>query len=119
MFFQGPLAAEGGSAGAGADAHAVGGDTVKVHQILLAQDGDGMGQQVIEELQVADAEVGEGQVLEDNSGDIEDSLGAYNKTVPKPPRLDDGGCSVGRGAGAASWLLAAFGLGALVRRRRR
>jgi hypothetical protein len=66
------------------------------------------------------SESGEGQVLEDNSTGIESSLGAYNATVPSPPRLDnDSGCSVGRGASAASWLLAALGFSALLRRRRR
>jgi MYXO-CTERM domain-containing protein len=64
------------------------------------------------------SESGSGQVLEDNSTNIESSLGAYNQKVPRPPMLDDGGCSVGRGAGAASWLLAALGFGALLRRRR-
>ncbi len=66
------------------------------------------------------SESGEGQVLEDNSADIESALGDYNATVPKPPETaSDGGCSVARGAGAASWLLAALGFMALLSRRRR
>ena len=63
------------------------------------------------------SESGEGQVLEDNSADIESSLGDYNATVPRPPKLDNDGCSVGRGAGTAGWLLAALGFIALLRRR--
>jgi MYXO-CTERM domain-containing protein len=66
------------------------------------------------------SESGDGQVLEDNSADIDSSIGAYNATVPMPQPIDnEADCSVGRGAGAASWLLTALGLSALLRRRRR
>jgi hypothetical protein len=64
VFFQRLLAAEGGGPGAGADAHPVQRDAVEVDQVLLAQDGDGAGQQAVEEPQVAGAEVGQGVVVD-------------------------------------------------------
>src|SRR5262249_37709740 len=64
VLLEGLPAAEGGGAGAGADAHAVDGDAVEIDQILLAQDGDGVGQEPVEEVEVADPEVGEGVVVD-------------------------------------------------------
>ena len=55
---------EGGGPGAGADAHAVVGDAVEVDQVLLAEHGHRVGQQPVEHVDVADAEVGEGVVVD-------------------------------------------------------
>ena len=57
-------AAEGGGPRAGADTHAVLGDAVEIDQFLLAQDGHRVGEQSVEELQVLDAEVGQGVVID-------------------------------------------------------
>src|SRR5262249_44000485 len=55
---------EGGGPGAGADAHAVVGDAVEIDQPLLAEDGHRVGQQLIKQVEVANAEVGEGVVVD-------------------------------------------------------
>ena len=66
-------------------------------------------------------ETGSGQVLEDNTATIQQSLSDYNKTVPGGGGNDDsGGCSVGAGRTRSPLLLAAIGaLWWLGRRRRR
>src|SRR5262249_46392114 len=70
VFLEGLLLAEGGGAGAGADAHAVDGDAVEIDQVLLAEHGDGVGQEPVEEVEVGGAEVGEGVVVDaDPSGE--------------------------------------------------
>jgi hypothetical protein len=55
---------EGGGPGAGADAQAVVGDAVEVDQPLLAEHGHRVGQQPIEQIEVTDAEVGQGVVVD-------------------------------------------------------
>ena len=61
---EGGPAVEGGRPGAGADAQAVVGDAVQVNQPLLAEHGHRVGQQSVEQIDVADAEVGEGMVVD-------------------------------------------------------
>src|SRR5262249_33675428 len=63
-FLQGGPAMEGGGAGAGADAQAVVGDAVEIDQPLLAEHGDRVGQQPIEQVEGTDAEVGQGVVVD-------------------------------------------------------
>lgn len=58
------LAAERGRPGGSADAGAVLGHAVEIDQPLLAEDGDRVRQQGIEDIHVADAEVGEGVVVD-------------------------------------------------------
>src|SRR5262249_27631984 len=69
VFLQGGLAVEGGGAGAGADAHAVLGDAVEIDQVLLAQHGHGVGQESVEEIDVAGAEVGQGGGIDGDAAD--------------------------------------------------
>jgi hypothetical protein len=69
VFLQGGLAVERGGAGAGADAHAVLGDAVEIDQVLLAQHGHGLGQELIEEIDMAGAEVGQGVVVDGDATD--------------------------------------------------
>src|SRR5262249_58973037 len=48
----------------GADTHAVVSHAVEIDQILLTQYSDGVRQQPVEELDVSDAEIGEGVVID-------------------------------------------------------
>jgi hypothetical protein len=56
-------ATEGSGPGTGADAQAVLGHPVEIDQVLFQQDGDAAGQQVVEELQVRDPEIGQGVII--------------------------------------------------------
>jgi hypothetical protein len=63
LFQRGP-APEGGGPSAGADPPAVLGDAIEIDQVLLTPDGHRVGEQVVEELQVLDAEVGQRVVVD-------------------------------------------------------
>ena len=51
----------------GADAQAILGHPVEIDQVLLAEHGHGVGEQAIEELQVINAEVGQGVVIDEDA----------------------------------------------------
>jgi hypothetical protein len=63
-FLQSGPAAKGSRSRAGAHTQAVLCNAVEVHQPLLTQHGDGVGEQRVEKLQVIDAEVGQGVVVD-------------------------------------------------------
>src|SRR5581483_10819445 len=69
MFLQRGLASEGSRPGAGADAHAIVGHAVEIDQFLLAQHGHRVRQQLVEESDVRDSEIGQGMVVDGDTAD--------------------------------------------------
>src|SRR5262249_41907807 len=69
VLLQGRTAAEGSRPGAGADAQAIVGNAVEIDQILFAQHGHGVGQQLVQQVEVLDAEVGQGVVVDRDATD--------------------------------------------------
>src|SRR4051812_47504181 len=61
---QGLTAAKRGRPGTGANAHAILSDAAEIDQTLLPQQFDRLLEQLIEELQVVGAEIGEGVVID-------------------------------------------------------
>jgi hypothetical protein len=69
VLLQGASAVERGGAGTGADPHPILGHAVQVDQVLVAEHGHREGQQLVEELEVVDAEIGQGVITDrDASG---------------------------------------------------
>jgi hypothetical protein len=73
--FQGNATAKGGSTSAGAGAHAILGNPVEIHQALTAQHLNGLLEQILKEVKIGNAEIGEGVVVdEDTTSDPLESI---------------------------------------------
>jgi len=64
VFLQSASAVEGGGAGGGADPHAILGHAVQVDQVLFAEHGHRVGQHPVEEVDLVDAEIGQGVIVD-------------------------------------------------------
>ena len=69
VLLQGASAVERGGPGGGADSHAILGHAVQVDQVLVAEDGHRVGQHPVEEVDLGDAEVGQGVIIEGDATD--------------------------------------------------